>query len=42
MPTWLKQQLREAYLNKDLYRIRLLNQCWFYYQKIHGSASSRS
>ncbi|MCM3761677.1 cortex morphogenetic protein CmpA [Alkalihalobacillus oceani] len=33
MPTWLRQQLKRAYLQKDSYQIRILNQCWFYYKK---------
>ncbi|TMW70187.1 cortex morphogenetic protein CmpA [Alteribacter natronophilus] len=32
MPGWLKKQLKEAYLNKDRRRIKVLNQCWFYYK----------
>ncbi|PWU68076.1 MULTISPECIES: cortex morphogenetic protein CmpA [Gracilibacillus] len=31
MPTWLKKQLTGAFLQKDKYQIRLLNQCWFFY-----------
>ncbi len=33
MPSWLKNQLRTAYLKKDRYQVKLLNQCWFFYQK---------
>ncbi|MDG5787931.1 cortex morphogenetic protein CmpA [Evansella sp. AB-P1] len=33
MPSWLQRQMQEAYQQKDLRRIRLLNQCWFYYKK---------
>nr|WP_090890127.1 cortex morphogenetic protein CmpA [Evansella caseinilytica] len=33
MPSWLQRQLQEAYHRKDLSRVRLLNQCWFYYKK---------
>ncbi|MBM7096824.1 cortex morphogenetic protein CmpA [Bacillus sp. H-16] len=32
MPAWLKKQLKEAYYNKDRRRIKVLNQCWFYYK----------
>ncbi|MCR6097790.1 cortex morphogenetic protein CmpA [Salipaludibacillus agaradhaerens] len=32
MPSWLKRQLQEAYDRRDLRRIRVLNQCWFYYK----------
>ncbi|TLS34915.1 cortex morphogenetic protein CmpA [Pseudalkalibacillus caeni] len=35
MPTWFKKQLKQAYLNKDRYQIRLLNQCWFFYKRKH-------
>ncbi|WP_349409238.1 cortex morphogenetic protein CmpA [Pseudalkalibacillus sp. SCS-8] len=37
MPYWFKKQLRNAYLNKDRYQIKLLNQCWFFYRKKHCS-----
>ncbi|QHE50851.1 MULTISPECIES: cortex morphogenetic protein CmpA [Pontibacillus] len=37
MPSWLKNQLMRAYLNKDLYQIRILNQCWYFYRKKHCS-----
>ncbi|MFC7372758.1 cortex morphogenetic protein CmpA [Fictibacillus iocasae] len=33
MPVWFKRQLRRAYYQKDRYQIRLLNQCWFFYNK---------
>ncbi|MFD2617343.1 MULTISPECIES: cortex morphogenetic protein CmpA [Terrilactibacillus] len=33
MPIWFKNQLQDAYYNKDRYQIKLLNQCWFFYQK---------
>jgi len=32
MPNWLKKQLKSAYMRKDRYQIRILNQCWFYYR----------
>ncbi|MBB5326004.1 MULTISPECIES: cortex morphogenetic protein CmpA [Bacillaceae] len=37
MPTWLKNQMRRAYYEKNRYQIKLLNQCWFFYQKKHCS-----
>ncbi|MFC7394888.1 MULTISPECIES: cortex morphogenetic protein CmpA [Scopulibacillus] len=37
MPFWFKKQLREAYYKKDRYQIKLLNQCWFFYQERHCS-----
>ncbi|WP_153017204.1 cortex morphogenetic protein CmpA [Alkalihalobacillus trypoxylicola] len=33
MPTWLINQLQKAYAEKNEYQIKILNQCWFYYQK---------
>ncbi|WP_332633999.1 cortex morphogenetic protein CmpA [Halalkalibacter flavus] len=33
MPAWLRQQLQRAYLEKDRYQIKVLNQCWFYYKE---------
>lgn len=33
MPRWLRNQLRNAYLDKDTRLIRLLNDCWFFYRK---------
>ncbi|TWI54027.1 cortex morphogenetic protein CmpA [Halalkalibacter nanhaiisediminis] len=33
MPTWLKQKLKRAYLQKDRYQILILNQCWFHYKQ---------
>jgi hypothetical protein len=32
MPTWLRQQLKRAYFQKNRYQIKILNQCWFYYK----------
>ncbi|WP_139125083.1 cortex morphogenetic protein CmpA [Bacillus solimangrovi] len=37
MPTWLINQLKSAFKEKDHYRIKLLNQCWFFYRKKHCS-----
>ncbi|WP_138419028.1 cortex morphogenetic protein CmpA [Aquibacillus sediminis] len=31
MPSWFKKQMAEAFHTKDLYQIKLLNQCWFFY-----------
>ena len=33
MPTWLQSQMQKAFYEKDRYQIKLLNQCWFFYQK---------
>ncbi|WP_163102424.1 cortex morphogenetic protein CmpA [Peribacillus alkalitolerans] len=33
MPKWLQSQIRRAFLEKDRYQIKLLNQCWYYYRK---------
>ncbi|WP_155995011.1 cortex morphogenetic protein CmpA [Tuberibacillus calidus] len=38
MPAWFKKQLRSAYLNKDRYQIKLLNQCWFFYKNRYERA----
>ncbi|WP_270182823.1 cortex morphogenetic protein CmpA [Alkalihalobacillus sp. CinArs1] len=35
MPVWFKRQLQQAYLQKDRYQIKLLNQCWFFYKRKH-------
>ncbi|WP_280771293.1 cortex morphogenetic protein CmpA [Salipaludibacillus daqingensis] len=35
MPSWLKMQLQKAYDKRDLRRILVLNQCWFYYKNSH-------
>lgn len=31
MPEWLQKQLIVAYLTKNQRKIRLLNDCWFFY-----------
>ncbi|MGP4074035.1 cortex morphogenetic protein CmpA [Piscibacillus sp. B03] len=31
MPKWFKRQMLNAYANKDIRQIKLLNQCWFFY-----------
>jgi hypothetical protein len=33
MPSWFKKQMQRAYLEKDRYQIKMLNQCWFFYHK---------
>ncbi|WP_094190323.1 cortex morphogenetic protein CmpA [Shouchella xiaoxiensis] len=38
MPTWLKKQLRKAYIEKNRHQLKVLNQCWFYY-KASGSTN---
>ncbi|MFC0523694.1 cortex morphogenetic protein CmpA [Pontibacillus salicampi] len=35
MPGWLKNQLMRAYLEKNTYQIKMLNQCWYFYRKKH-------
>ncbi|MDQ0256146.1 hypothetical protein J2S74_003545 [Evansella vedderi] len=42
MPSWLQRQLQEAYQRKDLQRVQLLNQCWFYYKKSVPASSSKA
>ncbi|EKN71022.1 cortex morphogenetic protein CmpA [Neobacillus novalis] len=37
MPTWLQNQMKRAFYEKDRYQIKLLNQCWFFYRKKHCS-----
>ncbi|MFC5611461.1 cortex morphogenetic protein CmpA [Metabacillus niabensis] len=37
MPSWLQSQMRRAFLEKNRYQIRLLNQCWFFYREKHCS-----
>ncbi|WP_335872381.1 cortex morphogenetic protein CmpA [Bacillus sp. 2205SS5-2] len=37
MPNWLQNQMKRAFLEKDHYQIKLLNQCWFFYRKKHRS-----
>jgi hypothetical protein len=33
MPYWLQRQLRRAFLGKDERQIRILNDCWYLYQR---------
>ncbi|MEK4631009.1 cortex morphogenetic protein CmpA [Bacillus amyloliquefaciens] len=37
MPNWLMKQMQKAFLKKDNYQIKLLNQCWYFYRKKHCS-----
>ncbi|WP_204498483.1 cortex morphogenetic protein CmpA [Aquibacillus albus] len=32
MPSWFKNQMSKAFLAKDKYQIKVLNQCWFFYR----------
>ncbi|MFD2923197.1 MULTISPECIES: cortex morphogenetic protein CmpA [Halobacillus] len=32
MPRWLRKQMSNAFLNKDKYQIKMLNQCWYFYR----------
>lgn len=42
MPEWLCKQLTVAYLTKNQRKIRLLNDCWFFYHnEIMKSAPER-
>lgn len=34
MPSWLKKQLRQAFLQKNHEQIIMLNDCWFFYKKM--------
>ncbi|TXC81880.1 cortex morphogenetic protein CmpA [Metabacillus litoralis] len=33
MPSWLQNQMQRAFLEKNRYQIKLLNQCWFFYRE---------
>ncbi|MBP0727109.1 cortex morphogenetic protein CmpA [Bacillus sp. RG28] len=33
MPNWFQAQIQKAFLEKNRHQIKILNQCWFYYQK---------
>ncbi|MCU9615173.1 cortex morphogenetic protein CmpA [Caldibacillus lycopersici] len=37
MPNWFKQQIQRAFLEKNRYQIKLLNQCWNFYRKKYYS-----
>ncbi|MDQ0340454.1 hypothetical protein J2S00_003269 [Caldalkalibacillus uzonensis] len=42
MPRWLQNQLQRAFYEKDLYQIRLLNECWYlYYTRLQGKFRPR-
>lgn len=32
MPQWFQNQIKRAFYEKNLYKIKLLNQCWFFYK----------
>ncbi|MBP3041007.1 cortex morphogenetic protein CmpA [Bacillaceae bacterium Marseille-Q3522] len=32
MPNWFQMQMKKAFFEKNRYQIKLLNQCWFFYQ----------
>ncbi|MFC6334808.1 cortex morphogenetic protein CmpA [Paenibacillus septentrionalis] len=44
MPYWLKNQLMKAFQRGDIRKIRLLNDCWFFYrsQAIHMKPDSNN
>ncbi|WP_090858310.1 cortex morphogenetic protein CmpA [Paraliobacillus sp. PM-2] len=31
MPNWFRIQMTNAFLTKNIYQIKMLNQCWFFY-----------
>ncbi|PLT33552.1 cortex morphogenetic protein CmpA [Bacillus sp. V5-8f] len=31
MPKWFQNQMMRAFLEKDRYQVKMLNQCWFFY-----------
>ncbi|WP_212975219.1 cortex morphogenetic protein CmpA [Bacillus sp. J14TS2] len=35
MPSWFVHQMQKAFFEKNLYQIKLLNQCWHYYRRKH-------
>ncbi|TGB01818.1 cortex morphogenetic protein CmpA [Halobacillus salinus] len=35
MPSWLRKQISKAFLDKDKYQIKMLNQCWYYYKHLY-------
>lgn len=41
MPHWLRNQLMRAFLRGDARKVRLLNDCWYFYraQAIHMKAN---
>ncbi|NHA32691.1 hypothetical protein AXF43_30255 [Bacillus paranthracis] len=38
MPTWPQKTNATRIFEKNRYQIKLLNECWFYYSKIHQSS----
>ncbi|HLU22923.1 cortex morphogenetic protein CmpA [Lederbergia graminis] len=33
MPVWFQKQMKKAFLEKNRYQIKLLNQCWYFYRR---------
>ena len=33
MPNWFQKQIRKAFYEKNFDQIKMLNQCWFFYQE---------
>jgi len=33
MPTWLQNQIKKAFYEKNTNQVKLLNQCWYYYRR---------
>ncbi|WP_340372615.1 cortex morphogenetic protein CmpA [Peribacillus sp. FSL E2-0218] len=33
MPNWFQNQIRKAFYEKDYHQVKMLNQCWFFYQR---------
>jgi len=43
VPIWLRNQLSRAFYHKDRRRIRLLNECWFFYHaRLSGAADGNA
>ncbi|QDP39160.1 cortex morphogenetic protein CmpA [Radiobacillus deserti] len=39
MPKWFMKQMTEAFLSKNIYQIKILNQCWFFYREKNTNSS---
>ncbi|WP_343843152.1 cortex morphogenetic protein CmpA [Salinibacillus aidingensis] len=41
MPNWFLKQMQNAFRKKDIYQIKMLNQCWFFYRRrfVHNEKS---
>lgn len=37
MPAWFQSQIQKAFLEKNRYQVKLLNQCWYFYREKHCS-----